>query len=274
MALKGEGILIWCGAGANHKALAVKIANRFPVTGIVIDDKPAKKKRSIFSILSLVLDRLRFKEIYDAWRKLQSYYNNNFPSWPEVPQIRVPGINCEEAVSFSKEHNPALIIVSGTSLIKEKLLAVPASIGIINLHTGLSPYVKGGPNCTNWCIANNDWHLVGNTIMWINAGIDSGNIIASATVDITESDDLFNAQKLVMEQAHSLYLDVIAYLLTSSPPFTSVSQQSIGKGNLFLTKMWTVKQKINLLRNWKNRRNSNRLVSPVTVSLPRDRRTE
>lgn len=268
MAVKEKGILIWCGAGANHKALAVKIAKRFPVAGIVIDDKPAKRKKNIFGILLLILDRLRFKEIYSAWSKLQSYYHTNFPSWPAVPQIRVPGINCEEAISFSKEHNPALIIVSGTSLIKEKLLAVPASVGIINLHTGLSPYVKGGPNCTNWCIANNDWHLVGNTIMWINAGIDSGNIIASATVDITESADLFSAQKLVMEQAHSLYMDVIEYLLTSSPPFTSVSQQSIGKGNLFLTKMWTVKQKVNLLRNWKNRRHVKRVASPVTVSLP------
>ncbi len=270
MAIKGKGILIWCGAGANHRALAVKIATRFPVAGIVIDDKPVKKKRSIFAILSLILDRLRFKEIYDAWSKLQSYYNDKFPLWPEVPLIRVSDINSEEAASFSKEQNPALIIVSGTSLIKEKLLTVPASVGIINLHTGLSPYVKGGPNCTNWCIANNDWHLVGNTIMWINAGIDSGNIIASETVDITESVDLFNAQKLVMEQAHSLYLDVIEYLLTSSPPFISVSQQSIAKGNLFLTKMWTPKQKINLLRNWKNRRSIKRLTPPFTVSLPRN----
>ncbi|MBK8140456.1 MAG: hypothetical protein IPK57_05180 [Chitinophagaceae bacterium] len=75
--------------------------------------------------------------------------------------LRVESINNELVAAFTREINPDLIIVSGTGLVKEPLLSLPASIGIINLHTGLSPYVKGGPNCTNWCIANNEWHLVG-----------------------------------------------------------------------------------------------------------------
>ena len=133
------------------------------------------------------------------------------------------------------------------------MLDIPVKIGIVNLHTGLSPYVKGGPNCTNWCIANNEWHLIGSTIMWINAGIDSGNIITTETIDIRKTNTLFEAHRLVMEHAHNLYIRAIDYLITRHPPYQSIQQNSLGKGRLFLTKMWTAEKRKLLLKNWRKR---------------------
>jgi Formyl transferase len=264
-----QGIVLWCAGAANQKALAVKIAERFTLSGIVIDERsraPARKK--ISQLPFLVWDRLRFRSIYSSWKKMQQYYGQVFLSWPDVPILKVPDINSDETGEFTKKLQPGLIVVSGTALVKEKLLGTQASIGIINLHTGLSPYVKGGPNCTNWCIANNDWHLVGNTIMWLNAGIDSGNIIASECVDIRSSPNLFEVQKKVMEQAHDLYLRAINYLLHTQSPYNAVPQHSLGKGKLFLTKMWTVAERKRLLRNWRKRKNYIKRVLPVTIDLP------
>jgi methionyl-tRNA formyltransferase len=169
---------------------------------------------------------------------------------------------------FTRKLNPDLIVVSGTQLIKQPMLDIPVKIGIVNLHTGLSPYVKGGPNCTNWCIANNEWHLVGNTIMWINAGIDSGNIITTETIDIRNANTLLEAHKLVMEHAHDLYIRAIDYLITHQPPHQSIPQNSLAKGKLFLTKMWTAEKRKLLLENWKKRGKVEFQSPPVCVSLP------
>jgi methionyl-tRNA formyltransferase len=274
MAVKKIRIVIWCGAAANQKALANKIAAEFEVAGIVVDTHSGrKKKKKPTQVLATLWDRFRFAAIYNAWANLMKYYDRKFPGWPPAAQIRVPDINSKETGIFTRELQPDLIVVSGTSLIKEPLLSIPVSIGIINLHTGLSPYVKGGPNCTNWCIANNTFQLVGNTIMWLNAGIDAGNIIVTETVDIKSAASLDEAHQIVMDHSHDLYLEAIGYLSGSEPPYNSVPQSSIDKGQLYLTKMWTVAKKNDLLRNWKKRRSFIEKEIPKTIPLTGNKNT-
>lgn len=268
MALKKLKIIIWCGAGANQRALANKIAAGFDVVGVIIDTHSAgKKKTKLLQLPAILWDRFRFHKIYDAWNNLMQYYDRKFPAWPEAPQIKVPDINSKEAEQFTRKLQPDLVVVSGTALIKEPLISMVVPIGIINLHTGLSPYVKGGPNCTNWCIANNRFQLVGNTIMWLNAGIDAGNIITTETVDIKNANDLDEAHRVVMDHAHDLYLRAIAYLSEMEPPYNSVPQNAIDKGQLYLTKMWTAAKKKALLRNWKRRKLFVDREIPKTIPL-------
>jgi hypothetical protein len=274
MEIAEKKIVIWCGGASNQKALANKLAKKNRIAGIVIQEKKGSSARNrLLQIPAIAWDRFRFKTIYDGWKNLLQYYEKEFPHWPDVPILRVADINCAESLRFTKELNPDLIIVSGTSLVKGDLLNVPASIGIINLHTGLSPYVKGGPNCTNWCIARNTWHLTGNTIMWLNAGIDSGNIITSEFVDVQTSPTLLDAQKKIMNHAHDLYERAISYLLTNNPPYISVPQHTLGKGSLFLTKMWTAKERSQLLKNWAKRHTAPKMPIPVTISLNTEQRS-
>jgi folate-dependent phosphoribosylglycinamide formyltransferase PurN len=268
MEVKTGKIVVWCGATPNQKALVNKIAKLFPVGGIVIDLKTGTgKKRSLTELPGLIINRLRFHEINNAWQKMLSFYAKNYPSWPDVPVFRTDQINTDESVLFTEQFSPNLVVVSGTSLIRKPLLNVKPSTGIINLHTGLSPYVKGGPNCTNWCIANNTWEYVGNTIMWLNAGIDSGNIISTEAIDIRASETLYEAHLKVMEHAHDLYLRSIDYLINSKPPYLSVPQNEIAPGHLFLNKMWTAEKKSQLLKNWKLRKQAP-LVEPPPATVP------
>jgi folate-dependent phosphoribosylglycinamide formyltransferase PurN len=272
MALKEFKIVVWCGSASNQKALVNKIAAAYKISGIVIDTGLRKRrKRNWIQLPGKILDRIRFRKVYAAWNSLLKQYDSEFPNWPDIPTLRVEGINDHKAKSFTDEIRPDLILVSGTALIKEPLISIPTSIGIINLHTGLSPYVKGGPNCTNWCIANNTLHLVGNTIMWLNAGIDTGNIITTEQVDIRNCRNLNEAHRLVMEKAHDLYLRAVNYLYTNNAPLNSIPQDSIANGNLYLTKMWTAKEKAALIRNWKKRENVTLIENPQTVSLKSER---
>jgi folate-dependent phosphoribosylglycinamide formyltransferase PurN len=273
MELSQPKIVIWCGAAANQKALVNKIVAKYNVSGIVIDTHAGgKKKRKWNKMPELIWDRILFRKIYGAWNGLMKYYEDKFSEWPDVPRMEVQNINDHAAEKFSKKLSADLVVVSGTALIKEPLVSLPASKGIINLHTGLSPYVKGGPNCTNWCIANNSFHLTGNTIMWLNAGIDSGNIITTETVNIKNAASLTEAHLLVMEHAHDLYLRAIDYLIKTEGPYNSVQQETISKGTLYLTKMWTRDKKQKLLSNWKKRKSFSATELPITVSLKPERK--
>lgn len=248
----GRKIVIWCGDAPNQRALANKMADRFNVAGIVIDGKQKLKKPAFTKrLLNALIDRIFFKMITVAWTSVQAKYKQKYPEWPRVPLLFVDSINSDEAYNFTKEIAPDIIIVSGTGLVKPAMLSLPVSIGITNLHTGLSPYVKGGPNCTNWCIANGEFDKIGNTVMWIDKGIDSGNIIASECTDLLYCKSLGEAQWKVLEHAHDLYIRIIKYLLHASGHYTSIPQEKIGQGKLFLTKNWNFRAKKNLLRNLK-----------------------
>lgn len=227
-----------------------------------------KGSRKLYQLPSVLWERFRFRKIYAAWKNLMKYYSQQFPEWPNTPSLKVPDINDGQTKTFTENLHPDLIIVSGTALIRKSLLDIKTPVGIINLHTGLSPYVKGGPNCSNWCIANNTFHLVGNTIMWLNEGIDSGNIISTETINIQNAADLSEAHLLVMDHAHDLYVRSIRYLSLTEPPYNSVPQKSIDKGQLYLTRMWTTNKKIQLLKNWRKRKSFVAPLAPQTISLP------
>lgn len=257
------------GDAPNHRALVAKIAAAYDVAGVVVDKKKALAARGgIASLWKKGLNKIRFGKIDAAWSQLQEHYRSQYPHWPGQPVLFTDSINSKEAFAFTSQLKPDLVIVSGTSLIKEPMVSFPLSIGIMNLHTGLSPYVKGGPNCTNWCIANNEWGLIGNTIMWLSAGIDSGNIIASETTAVADEKELRGIHLKVMEHAHDLYLRAIGYVVRANPPYQSLPQASLGKGNLYLTKMWTGVKKRQLLINLGKKRDLSIPADLKTVPLP------
>jgi methionyl-tRNA formyltransferase len=131
------------------------------------------------------------------------------------------------------------------------LLALNPAIGILNLHTGLSPYIKGGPNCTNWCIATNQFHLIGNTVMWIDKGIDTGNLVATEATSFSGSEDLFEIHQKVMEHAHQLYIDVLMQFVGQNSTLPDLKQESITGGTTYYGKQWNARMKQLLLKNLK-----------------------
>ncbi len=242
-------IVLWIGNGANQKALANKLNSIYPIQLIIIESRKRKTQFSLRRLFEKILDKLLFRSIYSAWNNLTITYNRKFPNYPNSKLLNVPSINTMDVYQNTIETQPDLIIVSGTSLIKDKLLEIKPKIGIINLHTGLSPYIKGGPNCTNWCISTNQFQYIGNTIMWLNKGIDTGNIIASELTNFTGNETLKEIHFKVMEHAHDLYIRVIQKIAYEKIP--GIIQDNIAMGITYYTKQWGIKQKFTLLLNLK-----------------------
>jgi methionyl-tRNA formyltransferase len=96
-------------------------------------------------------------------------------------------INHPDLVQLARELKPDLLAVFGTSLIRGELLK-EGRLGIANLHGGLSPEYRGA-DCTFWALYNREPEKVGCTLHWIDAGIDTGRLIAHISPEIHPDDD-------------------------------------------------------------------------------------
>lgn len=259
-------IVLLIGNKSNQKALAVKVKNQFELSGVVIENKKENKSLSGKSFVTKAIDWILFFKIILSWKWMQKYYKNAYPTLSGVQTLIIDNINSKEVLDYINNLKPDLLMVSGTSLIKKDILSLKFPKGIVNLHTGLAPYIKGGPNCTNWCIANNTIHLIGNTVMWIDKGIDSGNIITSATVKFTGHENLNQIHLKVMEQAHELYIDALKVIQNDYENCPSVRQSDIGEGKLFLSKMWDYQAKSRFMYNLINKKFKKAIQGP-TYSL-------
>lgn len=243
-------IVLWIGNESNQKALANKIAEHHDVVGIVTESRISHSKMSFQSLIQKIIGRLFLPSLRKSWVGLHAFYNEKYPDFPSVDSIDVENINSDEVYNFTKKFTPDLVIVSGTRLIKPKLLTIQPFIGILNLHTGLSPYIKGGPNCTNWCISTKQYHLIGNTVMWIDEGIDSGNILSTDFTRFDGNESLRDIHIKVMQHAHQMYLDAIAFLKAEG--ISNVKQSSIAEGKTYYTSQWSLKEKLKLVKNVKD----------------------
>ena len=84
-------------------------------------------------------------------------------------------------VALMAAARPDVVLVFGTGILREPLLS--AFDGrIINIHLGLSPYYRGaGTNF--WPLVNREPEYVGATIHYLDAGIDTGPMLAHAQAD-------------------------------------------------------------------------------------------
>ncbi|MBI3519305.1 MAG: hypothetical protein HY062_08100 [Bacteroidetes bacterium] len=129
-------IVCWIGNEPNQIALANKIHQKFPVDTIFVETRKTKRKLTFVFLLQKTIERLFLSDIAGAWFNMQSYFKKKYPTLPEINIIHTDNINSVEVYEKSKLLSPDLIVVSGTSLIKEKLLSLNPKIGIVNLHTG------------------------------------------------------------------------------------------------------------------------------------------
>jgi folate-dependent phosphoribosylglycinamide formyltransferase PurN len=172
-----------------------------------------------------------------AWAGLYRHYDQQFRDWPEVSTSFHDSANDEDLIAAIDRERPDLVIVSGTDLLRKRTLERFAT-NVMNLHTGISPYIRGGPNCTNWALALGEFDLIGNSVLWIDPGIDSGAIIASERTPLTGRETLTELHLKVIEHGQDLYRRAVeAFVAGRSLP--AVPQASIAAGRLFYTRDWS-----------------------------------
>jgi folate-dependent phosphoribosylglycinamide formyltransferase PurN len=81
--------------------------------------------------------------------------------------------NAPDSIARLREWSPDLIIFTGGNILRKQLLQVPR-LGVLNVHLGLLPEVRG-MSSPEWSLLNQV--PVGVTIHYVDAGIDTGPIL-------------------------------------------------------------------------------------------------
>jgi folate-dependent phosphoribosylglycinamide formyltransferase PurN len=143
-----------------------------------------------------------------------------------VHRLVAPG-GCSDPAEVARMAalRPDVVLVFGTGILREPLLSTFAG-GIINIHLGLSPYYRGaGTNF--WPLVNGEPEYVGATIHYLDAGIDTGAILAHARPAVARGDgphDLGN--KTIVAAAEALLESAAAHVAGTA---RAVPQWSAGR---------------------------------------------
>jgi folate-dependent phosphoribosylglycinamide formyltransferase PurN len=127
------------------------------------------------------------------------------------------GCNDPAEVALMAGTRPDVVLVFGTGILREPLLSAFGG-RIINIHLGLSPYYRGaGTNF--WPLVNREPEYVGATIHYLDAGIDTGPMLAHARPTVARGDgphDIGN--KTIVAAADTLLRAAAAHVAGTALP--------------------------------------------------------
>lgn len=138
--------------------------------------------------------------------------------------INVISANSEETISLLKEINPKVVVINGTRIISKKVLNC-ISGKFINMHTGITPTYRGSYGAY-WALIQNDRKSCGVTIHFVDAGIDTGNVISQSVINPTKRDNITTYQLLQNAAGIPLLKEAIKNILEGSIKTESKSEMS------------------------------------------------
>ena len=133
-----------------------------------------------------------------------------------------------------EKYDPDVMIVFGSSIIREPLLSLSKKNKFLNLHLGLSPYYKG--NATNfWPFINNELEYLGSTILHIDSGIDTGDIITHVRPKIEKNDNVHTIGcKIIQESVKKM--GMILNLIKENREINRIPQWNIKNEKIYKLK--------------------------------------
>jgi len=177
-------IVIFTSNALRHKYLSNIISKTFPETLVISECRENDQINQSYGENDLIISH--FNHRYQAEKKF--FKGNDEFKTPCIP-ILYKEVNSEFIFKKIQSVDPDAMIVFGASIIREPLLSLGKKNRFINLHLGLSPYYKG--NGTNfWPFINDELEFLGSTILHIDSGIDTGDIITHVRPHIESNDNV------------------------------------------------------------------------------------
>ncbi len=187
-------VMILCGRSPRHLYVANRLCARArPVaivqeTGTQLSGKKVLKQLRPVNLWRRSWRWLRDRQRYAGNAEARFFFGDEPPRLArEDLRIEVPHINHPRVAALAEELQPDVIAVFGTSLLHPPLLG-KGRLGVFNLHGGLSPRYRGA-DCTFWALYNGEPDQVGCTLHAVDAGIDTGSVIAQICPEVHEGDD-------------------------------------------------------------------------------------
>ncbi len=230
-------VMVLCGRSARHLHVANALSKAADVVAIVQETGSAFSWKKLFKTLRpdnfarKVWRWLRDRRRYTGNPEAKFFFGAASPKLDRPDLLReFPHINHPDVVKLARELRPDILAVFGTSLIRGELLQ-EGRLGIANLHGGLSPEYRGA-DCTFWALYNSEPEKIGCTLHWIDAGIDTGRLIAHISPEIFPDDNELGLFWRSVENSAEVYAEVLRRLAGGE----KFGQSQPHKGRLYQVK--------------------------------------
>lgn len=171
---------------------------------------------------------LRDRRRYTGGREARFFFGESPPRLVRPDLLaQMPHINHPDVVALADRLQPDVIAVFGTSLIRGPLLS-KGRLGIFNLHGGLSPRYRGA-DCTFWALYNGEPDQIGCTLHRIDAGIDTGDLVAHVSPEVEGGDDELTLFWRAVKDSAEAYVELLGRLERGE----RLGQPQPGKGHLY-----------------------------------------
>ena len=233
--------------GARPVAIVQETGTKWTLRKVVKTLKPGEFSRKAGRWLR---DRRR----YAGNKEAEFFFEDRPPIFIREELVtRVPYINHPKVTEIAKQRKPDVIAVFGTTLIKPPLLG-QGRLGMVNLHGGLSPEYRGA-DCTFWALYNGEPEKVGCTLHYIDAGIDTGRLIAHVCPEVKPADDELTLFWRAVRDGAEAYAELLNHIACG---------EQFGQAQTEPGRLYRVKDRL-----WRHERTlSNRLEKQPVVEKP------
>lgn len=254
-------IVILTSDGPHHGYLVHALSNRLDVRAVVKEPWAAqvmtlrRRGRWIDFIYARYHTlRRRFLRL-DARRR--RYFKTSASQPLRRPMVvTVSSINDSRVEVLLRDVAPDVTILMGTSILRNKVLSAAGPVAL-NIHGGFLPHYRGN-HCIFFALYDGRYDRVGSTIHFVDAGVDSGDVVEVVVPEISKKD---NAETLYCKAEllaiHRLVQLLEVYEKTGYLP----RQQQPAGGRVFRTRDRGPRHDLVL---WLRRlRNTNKLLDRV-----------
>ena len=153
-----------------------------------------------------------------------------------IPVYQPKRIREPECVEYLKKQNPdVIVVVAFGQILPEEILKMPA-FGCINVHGSLLPKYRGAAP-VQWAVINGDAET-GVTTMYMDKGLDTGDIILEKTVPIEKKETGGSLFDKLKEEGAELLIETLSRIEQGTAPrkkqegpscYAKMLDKSIGK---------------------------------------------
>jgi folate-dependent phosphoribosylglycinamide formyltransferase PurN len=113
-------------------------------------------------------------------KQIQSEYGLRTETVDQARITEVPSVNAAQTIEAVQSIHPDVIVLAGTRILSKMFLQ---SVGcpVINIHAGITPLYRG-VHGAYWALAEHRPELCGVTVHRVDAGIDTGEVLAQACI--------------------------------------------------------------------------------------------
>lgn len=225
-------IVILTGNEIRHEFFRKSLSNN-PLIDVITTycegDEKSLQNRTDQNKNSSQLERLHVSARTQTEKDFFSSFIDNAGDQSNPRFISKGDINSSSVVEEIVNSRADLIVCYGSSLIKSELLEIYKG-RFLNVHLGLSPYYRGsGTNV--WPLINGEPDMVGVTFMYIDSGIDTGEIIHQIRADIYLGDSPHSIGNRLIRKMTDVYAELVVEFEQLIPV-----EQPVDRGVLYFQK--------------------------------------